>query len=177
VPTLRFFDGQAEVIQNAVNDGINQRFQRFRARIKSGARGNDVRAGFHHGDDVAGMDDIPRRLARHKDQLTFFFQKNIRRTKDHRLARARGDAPHRAHRTGDHHHGVKKRGAAHKGDIHRFVAMLMHAFRHPQFTKFLLYHLARVVAEKQMHLVLRRIDLVEKTLEIQCAARSRGCKD
>src|SRR6202043_3438481 len=41
-------------------------------------RRQDDRARFQERDDVASMDQIPRRLARHNDQLAALLQKNVR---------------------------------------------------------------------------------------------------
>src|SRR6202043_241925 len=92
-------------------------------------RRQDDRARFQERDDVASMDQIPRRLARHNDQLAALLQKNVGRTQESAVARTGGDPANRRHRTGHNHHRVKSRRAADERNIKIALAMLRDPLR------------------------------------------------
>ena len=82
-----------------------------------------------------------------------------------------GDAAHGADRARDDDHGVERIAAAHERDVHAFESVRFHIRRNAQAVgQFVLDDLVRVVAQHEVHFVLRGVDVIEQPLRINDAA-------
>ena len=80
------------MIEDARDDGIDDVEHGLGPVIEGGDGGDDLGAGLEHGDDVARLDQVPRRLARDEDQLALFLEEDVGGADDGAVGVAVGDA-------------------------------------------------------------------------------------
>src|SRR5437588_532817 len=151
---------QADLIENSPDDSVDYIDKRIWAAVKRRNRRQYNRARFQQSDNVAGVDQIPRRFARDNDQFASFLQKNIGCAQERTVARTGRDPAECRHRTGDNHHGIKSRRAADERHIEIVLAVLCDRFWNFQSAKLLFRDLFGVTAQDEMNLVRSGIDLL-----------------
>ena len=84
------------------------------------------------------------------------------------------DAAHRAHRAGNHHHRVRRIGAAGERGVHALERVGSGAVGQAQTRgEFLRDDLSGIIAEDDVEFVLARVQVVEQALRVKRAAGSR----
>jgi len=161
------------MLQYASDHRIHDLFDRFRVSIEKGISRQNGGSGQQEEFEVFDVDQIQRGLARHENQLPFFFQHHIRGPQQHIFAITMCDAPNRTHSTRYHHHCVGWVGAAGKGCVHALQAVRDNAFGEAQtLRQFLGDYRMRVIAQYDMNFVLSWINVIEQALGVNRAAGS-----
>ena len=170
----------AQLIKHSPDDRIGQFLKIFGMAVKGGGCRKDNGSRLGHGDNVAGVDEIPGSLAWDKDQLAALLEENIGCAKDQIFTRSRRDAPDGTHGTRHDDHTVKESATAREGSIHRFLIMLDDSGREIQRSNLLMNHLPGVGGENEMDLMAAPpslSEMMQEALEIDGSTGSRGCKD
>src|SRR6266480_68462 len=123
-PAIRARARQADLIENPPDHRVDHIDKRIWAAVKRWNGRQHNRARFQQSDDVARMDQIPRRFAWLLHPFVALPQANIGRAQKRSVARARGDSAESRHRTRNDHHGIKSRRAADEWNIEIALAVL-----------------------------------------------------
>ena len=167
----------SKLVEDTPDDGVGEVLEILRVAVEGGGCRQDDRTGLGEGDDVPGMDEIPRGLARNNDELAPFLEENIGGAKDQILACACCDPSHRPHRAGDDDHAVKEGAPAGEGSIHRLLAVFYDAGRQIQFPDLLTDHLLGVGGEDEVDLMPSLAEMMQEPLQVDRATGSGGGKD
>lgn len=106
-PPLNKIVGNAQMVKDACDNGISDLLNSLRPSVEGGDCRDNGGSRFEKCDDVAGLDEVPRRFARDDDEFPFLFEENIGGAGDGAVGPAIGNASHGSHGTGDDDHGVE----------------------------------------------------------------------
>lgn len=95
------------MVKDARDDRISNLLNRLRPSVEGGDCRDNGGSRFQKCDDVAGLDEVPRRFARDDDEFPFLFEKNIGGASDGAVGPTIGNTSYGAHGTGDDDHGVE----------------------------------------------------------------------
>jgi len=114
---------QAQMIQHAGNDSVDDFLHRLRACIKCRVGGQNRGAGEDKQFEILNVNQVQGRLTRDKNQFFLFLKDYISSAQQNILAIAMSDAAQGAHAAWNDDHGIRGIGAAGKRRVHALKIM------------------------------------------------------
>jgi len=159
------------MIQHPRDDSVGEVHDGFGAGIKTGIGRQNRRASQQQQFKIFHMHQVQRRFARDENQLLFLLQHHVGGAEQEIVAGPVRDAPQRAHRAGDDHHGVRRIRSAGKRGVHAVTVVGPGARGQPQAGgQFFGEDLRRIVAEHDMDVMRPRVQVVQQPLRVEGAA-------
>jgi len=115
----------AEMVEDAGDDEVDDLLDPGLARVEAGGGGEDHGAGPRDAEHVLDHDLRVRRLARHEDQAPALLQADLGGPLDQVGRCAAGDPPERAARAGNDRHAVGLVGSARDRDLEVLVVVVL----------------------------------------------------